>query len=156
MNPVVLTLFGEMYEPQPAKKKKQTKPKKDSLEQEKPENIAEKLHLPIDWKAEKLYYSIGEVAALFEVNVSKIRYWTIEFGLKVRTTQKGDRLFNEENIKELSNIYSLVTQRGYTLSGAKAALKAPKQKAKQNQQLLKKLSQLKEQLIQLRDSLPTS
>lgn len=156
MNPVVLTLFGDMYEPQPAKKKKQAKPKKDSMEQEKAEIVAEKWHLPENWKAEKLYYSIGEVAELFEVNVSKIRYWTIEFGLKVRTTQKGDRLFNEENIKELNNIYSLVAQRGYTLSGAKTALKAPKQKAKQNQQIKKKLSQLKEQLIQLRDSLPTS
>lgn len=156
MNPVVLTLFGDMYEPQPAKKKRQPRSKKDSLEQKKTEIAAENWYLPENWRSEKLYYSIGEVADFFNVNVSKIRYWTIEFGLKVRTTQKGDRLFNEENIKELNSIYSLLAQRGYTLSGAKTALKAPKQKAKKNQQIKKKLSHLKEQLIQLRDSLPTS
>lgn len=74
------------------------------------------------WTPEKHYYSIGEVARLFGVRTSNIRYWTTEFNLKVRTTRKGDRLYTPEDIQQLRGIYHLVRERGFTIAGAKARL----------------------------------
>lgn len=106
-----------------------------------------------DWKGEKQYYSIGEVAVLFKVKTSNIRFWTNEFGLKVRTTRKGDRLYNPAQIAELKTIYSLVKESGYTIAGAKAKLKANKKAAVQNVDMKKSLLQLRNKLIQLRNQI---
>ncbi|MFA8300189.1 MAG: MerR family transcriptional regulator [Hyphomicrobiales bacterium] len=73
--------------------------------------------------SEKVYYSIGEVAEMFNVNTSLIRYWEKEFKiLKPKKNRKGNRLFTVEDIENLKNIYSLVKEKGYTLQGAKDAL----------------------------------
>jgi len=106
-----------------------------------------------DWKGEKQYYSIGEVATLFKVKTSNIRFWTNEFGLKVRTTRKGDRLYNPAQIAELKTIYSLVKESGYTIAGAKAKLRANKKAAVQNVDVKKSLLQLRNKLIQLRNQI---
>jgi DNA-binding transcriptional MerR regulator len=81
------------------------------------------LALTPEWVAEKAYYTIGEVAILFGVAASAIRFWTNEFGFKVRTTTKGDRLYTPKNITELRAVYHLVKERGFTIAGAKAKLK---------------------------------
>jgi DNA-binding transcriptional MerR regulator len=75
---------------------------------------------------EKQYYTIGETAAIFGVRTSHIRFWTLEFALKVRTTRKGDRLFTPENIALLRTIHYLVKQQGFTIAGARARLKEMK------------------------------
>lgn len=75
------------------------------------------------WKADKQYHTIGEVAALFGMKPSAIRFWTKEFRLRVRTTSKGDRLYSADRIADLRAIYTLIKEQGYTLAGAKAALK---------------------------------
>lgn len=71
---------------------------------------------------QKQYYSIGEVANMLNVRTSGTRFWTTEFALKVRTTQKGDRLYTPQNVDELRAIYHLVRERGFTIAGAKAKL----------------------------------
>lgn len=81
------------------------------------------LALTPDWAAEKSYYTIGEVAILFGVAASAIRFWTNEFAFKVRTTAKGDRLYTPKNITELQAVYHLVKERGFTIAGAKTKLK---------------------------------
>jgi DNA-binding transcriptional MerR regulator len=73
--------------------------------------------------SEKSYYTIGETAEMFGVRTSHIRFWTTEFGIKVRTTRKGDRLYTPENIKLLQSINTLVKIQGYTIAGAKQKLK---------------------------------
>lgn len=74
--------------------------------------------------AEKVYYSIGEVAEMFNVNTSLIRYWEQQFSvLRPRKNKKGNRLFTERDIRYLRVIYNLVKEQGYTLEGAKNALK---------------------------------
>lgn len=78
------------------------------------------------WQAEKQYYTIGEVAQLFGLRASNIRFWTTEFKLKVRTNRKGDRLYTGKHIQTLRAIYYLVKEKGYTLSGAKAKLQETK------------------------------
>lgn len=75
-------------------------------------------------KIEKVYYSIGEVAELFEVRPSLIRFWEKEFDiLKPKKNKKGNRLFTQQDITNLRLIYHLVKERGFTLQGAKDKLK---------------------------------
>ena len=77
-----------------------------------------------DAKIEKVYFSIGEVAELFEVRPSLIRYWEKEFDiLKPQKNKKGNRLFTQQDLVNLRLIYHLVKERGYTLQGAKDKLK---------------------------------
>lgn len=75
-------------------------------------------------KAVKIYYSIGEVSSMFDVNTSLIRFWEKEFDiLKPKKNKKGNRLFTERDVKYLHMIYHLVKEKGYTLQGAKDELK---------------------------------
>ncbi len=72
----------------------------------------------------KFYYSIGEVAAMFGVNTSMIRYWEKEFDvLRPRKNKKGNRLFTERDVRYVHVIYQLLKVKGYTLAGAKQAIK---------------------------------
>lgn len=104
---------------------------------------------------EKIYYSIGEVADMFNVNASLIRYWESEFTiLRPRKNKKGNRLFTPKDIENLKKIYSLVKERGYTLQGAKDALRAKeKLEAASEENLVDKLKGIKRQLLELRDSI---
>ena len=102
---------------------------------------------------EKVYYTIGEVAKLFHVRTSNIRYWTKEFNLKVRTTRKGDRLYTPDQVKEIRTIYHLVKDRRFTISGAKAKLKQSKKVSVESVDLKDSLLQLRNKLVQLRNSL---
>jgi DNA-binding transcriptional MerR regulator len=69
---------------------------------------------------EKLFYKIGEVAEMFDVNVSLIRFWEKEFDiLKPKKNKKGNRLFTKKDIDNLKIVYHLVKERGFTLEGAK-------------------------------------
>jgi len=79
----------------------------------------------------KLYYSIGEVAELFNVAPSLIRFWEKEFeALKPKKNKKGNRLFTPEDIVNLKVIYNLVKEQGLTLDGAKKYLKENKKTVK--------------------------
>jgi DNA-binding transcriptional MerR regulator len=72
----------------------------------------------------KLYYSIGEVADIFGVNASLIRFWEKEFdAIKPKKNAKGDRKFTPKDIEMVHRIHDLVKVKGYTLDGAKKALK---------------------------------
>ncbi len=71
-------------------------------------------------KIEKVYYTIGEVAEMFDVNTSLIRFWEKEFDIiKPKKNKKGNRLFTKQDIDNLHIIYHLVKERGMTLKGAK-------------------------------------
>ncbi len=75
-------------------------------------------------KSLKIYYSIGEVSTMFNVNTSLIRFWEKEFDvLKPKKNKKGNRLFTESDVTHLHMIYHLVKEKGYTLQGAKEELK---------------------------------
>jgi len=100
------------------------------------------------------YYSIGEVAAMFRVNTSLIRYWDTEFDiLNPRKNRKGDRLFRPEDIKNLHLIFHLLRQRKYTIEGAKEFLKRNRPKAQQDFEMVKKLQKLRSFLLELKAGL---
>lgn len=110
-----------------------------------------KINLP-----EKLYYSIGEVAAAFEVNTSLIRYWEKEFAiLKPKKNRKGNRYFTPEDIKNLKIIYHLVKEKGYTLDGARTAL-AKQANIGDTIEVLDRLEFLRAELLKLKASLSAS
>jgi len=80
---------------------------------------------------EKLYYTIGEVAQMFQVNTSHIRFWSKEFDvIRPATNKKGNRLFTQSDIENFRKIYHLVKEKGFTLKGAKVELKEMKVRTK--------------------------
>lgn len=106
-------------------------------------------------KLTKLYYSIGEVSEMFEVNSSLIRFWEKEFSiLKPKKNKKGNRLFTVKDIRNLEKIYDLVKNKGFTLSGAKMKLK-DKNVSKVNEipmlnlEVMEKLENIKLKLLSL-------
>lgn len=113
--------------------------------------------MKIEKELTKLYYSIGEVASLFDVSNSLIRYWETEFPmLKPQKNRKGDRRFMVKDIRVLERIYTLVKERGFTLEGAKKEMSnksAVSATIDTNAKLKVKLNQLEKRLIELRKKL---
>ncbi|MFT6138053.1 MAG: DNA-binding transcriptional MerR regulator [Salibacteraceae bacterium] len=98
----------------------------------------------------KLYYSIGEVAKIFEVNSSLIRFWESEFDiLKPKKNKKGNRLFTQKDLAYLKIIYDLVKEKGHTLEGAKRALKDDRNALLEQQELKDRLIKIRSQLVNL-------
>lgn len=135
----------------PGKKGKSTRGRK-SLKTD--DNAADFLDIPEDEILfKKLYYSIGDVANMFKVNPSLIRYWENEFDiLQPKKNAKGDRHFRPEDIKNLKLIYHLLRERKYTIEGAKEFLKNNKTAAEKFE-MIKSLQKLKSFLLELKASL---
>jgi|SRR6056297_500534 len=105
-------------------------------------------------KVEKLYYSIGEVAEMFNVKTSLIRYWEKEFDIiKPRKNKKGDRFFTVEDIEKFHMIYYLVKELGLTLKGAKKKLRENKEGTAQNFEVVKSLKKIRSMLLEIREDL---
>ncbi|AEA44908.1 MerR family transcriptional regulator [Fluviicola taffensis] len=103
----------------------------------------------------KLYYSIGEVATIFDVNTSLIRFWEKEFSvIQPKKNKKGNRLFTVKDIEHFNKIYQLVKEQGYTLDGAKKALKSGGKsesgEVNPHEILIDKLEKIKLQLLALK------
>jgi DNA-binding transcriptional MerR regulator len=109
---------------------------------------------------QKLYYSIGEVANMFDVNASLIRFWEKEFNsfLKPSKNKKGNRFYTPDDIEVLKLIYKLVKEEGFTLHGAKERITKEKKmgiNTHTNTQALieEKLLKIKEALEKLKNDL---
>jgi DNA-binding transcriptional MerR regulator len=103
---------------------------------------------------EKLYYSIGEVAELFNVAPSLIRFWESEFDLiKPKKNRKGNRQFTREDIDNVRTIYHLVKEKGFTLQGAKEMLKNDSQAVKDQMEMIESLKRVRSFLVEMRDKL---
>ena len=102
----------------------------------------------------KLYYSIGEVAKLFDVNASLIRFWEKEFDIiKPHKNKKGNRMFTQDDLKNFHLIYHLVKERGFTLQGAKDKLKGNKEDAFSTLEIVQKLEKVKDFLLEVKGAL---
>lgn len=101
----------------------------------------------------KQYYGISEVAKMFDVSVSNIRFWTTEFNFKPRTNKKGDRLYTPQLIEKIRLIYNLVKVHGHTIKGAKLQLGKNKKSVSAQVNLKDQLMALKSQLEHLRRQL---
>jgi DNA-binding transcriptional MerR regulator len=104
--------------------------------------------------SDKRYYKIGEVAKAFNVNASLIRFWDKEFDvLKPKKNNKGNRLFTQEDIKNLQLIYHLVKEKGFTLDGAKNKLKENPEKVTNNHAIIARLQAVKTELTEIKNQL---
>jgi DNA-binding transcriptional MerR regulator len=105
-------------------------------------------------KIEKLYYSIGEVAKMFDVNTSLIRFWEKEFDIiKPKKNKKGNRFFTIQDINNFHIIYHLVKERGLTLNGAKKKLRENKEDTVNNIEVIKSLTEIKNLLLEIKENL---
>jgi DNA-binding transcriptional MerR regulator len=102
----------------------------------------------------KIYYSIGEVASMFHVNNSLIRFWEKEFSIiKPKKNKKGNRYFTEKDIENFKIIFHLVKERGYTLDGAKKKLRENKEDTIKNVEIVNQLKDIRAQLVAIREIL---
>jgi DNA-binding transcriptional MerR regulator len=103
---------------------------------------------------EKLYYSIGEVAEMFNVAPSLIRFWESEFDLiQPKKNRKGNRQFTIEDINNVRTIYHLVKEKGFTLQGAKEMLKNDTQAVRDKMEMIESLRRIRKFLTEVRDRL---
>ncbi len=101
---------------------------------------------------EKLYYSIGEVAEIFSVAPSLIRFWESEFDIiRPKKNRKGNRQFTKDDIESVRTIYHLVKEKGFTLQGAKEMLKNDTQAVRDKMEMLDSLKSIRSFLVELRE-----
>lgn len=105
-------------------------------------------------KIEKHFYTIGEVADMFGVNASLIRFWENQFdNIKPHKNKKGNRLFTAETIEEVKLVYYLVKERGMTLKGAQQKIKENKADTVHESEVVEKLRSIREMLIEIKNEL---
>ena len=105
-------------------------------------------------KPEKLYYSIREVAEMFDVAESLLRYWETEFPqIRPKTTGNRVRQYTEKEIEQLRLIYNLVKVRGFKLAAARKMLHQNKKNVDSSTQALERLIRVREDLRELKRQL---
>lgn len=105
-------------------------------------------------KEEKMFYRISEIAEMFKVNESLLRYWEKEFPqISPKTNNRGVRLYRKEDIDAIGLIYYLVKERGMTLQGARRKLKDNKENTVRNYEVVRRLKSIREQLLALNKEL---
>ena len=106
---------------------------------------------------EKQYFTIGEVAAQFNVAPSLIRFWETEFEeLRPRKSKKGNRLYTPQDIDIFRTIYHLVKERGYTIPGAREMIKQKGPQLKEKIDVIQSLEKLRKFLVQMKKELDAS
>lgn len=104
------------------------------------------------FKQEKLFYSIKEVADLFQVSQPLLRYWEKEFpSIKPSRTTKGTRQYRKEDVEEIRLIHYLVKERKMTIEGAKKKLKENKETVAQTGEVVNRLQSIRTELLKLKD-----
>ena len=105
-------------------------------------------------KLTKHYYTTTEVAEMFDVSSSLIRYWENEFSfLRPGKNTKGERRFTKKNIEQIELIYHLVKEKGFTLDGAAKEISSRKVYYTERNEVLKKMKRIREELNKLKEKL---
>ena len=106
--------------------------------------------------AERIFYTMGEVAEMFDVRTSLIRHWESQFPmLRPKRNKKGNRLFSPQDVEHLKMIYHLVKERGMTLEGAKKALRGgiAGSDVERDAELMERLQRIRSLLLEVREDL---
>lgn len=93
---------------------------------------------------------------MFDVNTSLIRFWEKEFNsIRPKKNKKGNRLFSPKDVIAIDQIYLLVKEKGFTLEGAKKAMKygeIPADEGSTNSDVIQKLESIREKLLNLKSN----
>ena len=105
--------------------------------------------------ADKIYYSMGEVAEMFDVNQSLIRHWESKFDcLRPHKNKRGNRMFSADDVEKLKQIYHLVKECGMTLEGARKVMRgASGKELARETELLERLQRIRSALVEVREEL---
>lgn len=99
----------------------------------------------------KLYYSISEVAQMFDVNETLLRFWEKEFPqISPKKAGRNIRQYRKEDIEQIRTIYNLVKVRGLKIAAAREALKKNKEGVEKSIEVVERLRALKAELQALR------
>jgi DNA-binding transcriptional MerR regulator len=99
---------------------------------------------------EKVHYTIGEVAKMFGVNASLIRFWEREFDIiKPHKSENGRRYFTQQDVDNFHVIYRLVKDEGLTLEGARKRLKHNVSEEYSQLEIVKSLQNIKNMLVEV-------
>ncbi len=105
-------------------------------------------------KSRKIYYTMGEVSEMFDVNPSLIRFWEQKFDiLKPDKNKKGNRLFTPKDVENLKLIYHLVKENGMTLAGAAKRLRQNREGVSRDLEIIEKLQRVRSLLLDVREVL---
>ncbi|MCC5915920.1 MAG: MerR family transcriptional regulator [Cryomorphaceae bacterium] len=112
--------------------------------------MRETAELPPD----KLYFSIGEVAEMFGVNQSHLRYWEKEFPIiQPKKNRKGNRMFSRQDLENIRLIYHLTREKGYTIEGARRVIEHQKDDVEKIAEVIARLKHIKSELLEIREKL---
>lgn len=102
----------------------------------------------------KMYYTMGEVSAMFGVNQSLLRYYEKEFDiLQPKKNKKGNRYFTPEDIENLKTILFLIREKGFTIPGAREHMKENMNQLRETQRMIGVMEDMKKFLLEVRDQL---
>ena len=95
----------------------------------------------------KLYYSIKEVAQMFGLNQSTLRFWESEFEeIAPQKNDKGTRFYLQEDIDQIRLVYYLLKVRKLTIAGARRKLKDNKADTINKEEIYNRLEQISKEL----------
>ena len=102
-------------------------------------------------KDSKMFFSIKEVADMFNVNETLLRYWEREFP-QISPTKggRGVRFYSKDDIEQIRTIYDLVKGRGLKLAAARELLKKNKEGTQQTLEVVKRLKEIREELVTMK------
>lgn len=105
-------------------------------------------------KSIKKYFAISEVATMFNVSETLLRYWEKEFpSIQPRKGGRNIRQYTQEDIDEIRVIHNMVKVRGMKLAAAREALTKNRQRESGTTELMNRLLEIREQLVSLRKEL---
>jgi len=116
-----------------------------------------------DKAIKRLYYSIAEVSRITGLKQYVLRYWETEFSdIRPKRANSKQRLYRRKDVELILQIKTLLHGQGYTIAGARKALKsdehpplARQNKKQTSDQFSKKMTIIKEQLQELQKLLVT-
>ena len=97
---------------------------------------------------------MGEVAEMFDVNPSLIRFWESKFDvLRPHKNRHGKRLFTPRDVENLKLVYHLVKEKGMTLAGAQKRIKENPEGISRDMEITDRLLKIKALLMEIRQEL---
>ncbi|MCQ2270203.1 MAG: MerR family transcriptional regulator [Bacteroidales bacterium] len=103
---------------------------------------------------ERSYFSIGDTSKMFDLTPATLRYWEKEFSeIKPFKNKKGERYYSRQDIDLIKTIHYLTKTKGYTLKGAKEAMKNNFMKETYNAHIASTLLKIKDLLLEIKEGL---